>query len=47
MAKTAFATGHALTQKLWSAAFFQYARFGTYFSKFIGKNERLPKGVDI
>ncbi len=46
MAKTEFGTSHALRVTRWSAYFFQYARYKTFFAKFIGKN--VPaKGVDI
>jgi N4-gp56 family major capsid protein len=46
MAKTGFATTHALRVEHWSAYFFQYARYKSYFGKFIGKN--VPaEGVDL
>ena len=38
MAKTAFATGHASTVTLWSAALFLEAQKQTYFKKFSGPN---------
>ena len=38
MAKTAFATGNALTKKLWDESLFRDAVKASYFSKFMGDN---------
>jgi len=46
MAKTAFATTHALRVTNWSTYFFKHARYNTFFSKFIGKPVKA-EGVDL
>lgn len=47
MAKTAFATGDALTVKHWAADTFRYGYFKNYFNKFVGKTVTKLKGVMI
>ena len=47
MAKTEFTTSHALRVEKWSAVMFKYARYKTFFAKFIGKNVKPEKGVAI
>ena len=45
-AKTEFLRSHPLTVDKWSLMMFQYPRFKSYFSKFIGKNVK-GQGIEI
>ena len=47
MAKTAFATGDALTVKHWAAKTFAYGYHQMFFNKFVGKTTVKKKGVMI
>jgi len=46
MAETEFGTDHALRVTKWSKALWQYPRYRSFFSKYIGPNKQV-KGVAI
>jgi len=46
MAKTEISTSHALRVEKWSALLWQYPRYKSFFSKFIGKNTKA-RGVAL